>query len=78
MNGMSWQTNQPRHSRAACVVGAFAPYNHGVLLASAGGNPVVEITPHGGTKPESCPLRAFFVLLDSRLRGNDGLRVVLT
>jgi hypothetical protein len=29
------------HSRAACVVGALAPYNHGVPLAGAGGNPAV-------------------------------------
>ncbi|MGB5097657.1 MAG: restriction endonuclease subunit S, partial [Porticoccaceae bacterium] len=29
-----------RHSRAACVVGASAPYNHGVPLAGASGNPV--------------------------------------
>jgi hypothetical protein len=28
-----------RHSRVACVVGAKAPYNYGVLLAGAGGNP---------------------------------------
>ncbi|NOU00863.1 MAG: hypothetical protein HOO95_04720 [Gallionella sp.] len=30
-----------RHSRAACVVGASARYNHGVLLAGANGNPVI-------------------------------------
>jgi hypothetical protein len=28
-----------RHSGAACVVGALAPYNHGVPLAGAGWNP---------------------------------------
>ena len=28
-----------RHSRAECVVGASAPYNHRVLLAGESGNP---------------------------------------
>ena len=35
--------NAPRHSGAACVVGASAPYSHGVPLADAGRNPVKKI-----------------------------------
>ena len=31
-----------RHSRATCVVGASAPYNHGVPLAGEGGNPFFQ------------------------------------
>ena len=34
---------QLRHSRAAYVVGALAPYNHGVPLAGESGNPAVLI-----------------------------------
>ena len=40
MNPINSLALPTRHSRAACVVGALAPYNHGVLLAGAGGNPV--------------------------------------
>jgi hypothetical protein len=29
------------HSRAACGVGANAPYSHGAILAGEGGNPAV-------------------------------------
>jgi hypothetical protein len=35
---MSFNQTQIRHSGAACVVGALAPYNHGVPLAGAGRN----------------------------------------
>jgi hypothetical protein len=35
--------NNFRHSGAACVVGASAPYNHGVPLAGEGRNPANKI-----------------------------------
>jgi hypothetical protein len=41
----------------------------------AGGNPVFLNIPSKQTNSGLCPLRGAFVLLDSRLRGNDEPRV---
>ena len=54
-------------SRAECVVGALAPYNHGLHLAGAGGIPALYLI----SRRVLTRFAALFYLLDPRLRGDD-------
>jgi hypothetical protein len=60
-------TSITRHSGAACVVGASAPYNHGVPLAGGGRNPVQVSNMQLGF----VRFAELFYSLDSGLRRND-------
>jgi hypothetical protein len=51
---------------------AINPIDPELVIPAQAGIQLVEKSPRSGTISKRCPLRGLFILLDSRLRGNDG------